>query len=103
MSTNAYLFIGSLSVFGIIGLASYSYYKIFGIRKYKVLKDYEYKNIQIQLIKNPHNNICGICYETLDEHDEICRIVQCDHHFCETCILNQIDENPNQPCPMCMI
>lgn len=98
-------------LFTISGIVYYFYNKICGERKYKIIKDYQYKNLRIQLIKNPQNNICPHCFEVLEENKEICRYPICDHHFCEKCIHEQVDESqsnlkhprdPINPCPMCM-
>lgn len=104
--TNFYFCIVSLSALGLVGI-SFGYWKVFGIRRYKVLKEYIYKESKVQLIKNPQNNVCGICYDILEEHDEIGRFPECDHHFCQKCIHKQIDESHSnlkkrKPCAMCM-
>lgn len=100
-----YLFL--LSTIGITGFCLYSCYnKIFGPKQYKVLKDYVYKNSRIQLISNPHENICAECCEMLNEHEQIGRFPHCDHHFCESCIHRQVDESQSDlqhPCKMCMV
>lgn len=103
-----YFLLLSASVIGVSGLVFYGYNKIFGERKYKVLKDYKYKDLRIQLIKNPQNNVCGICYNILEENEEIGRFPKCDHHFCQKCVHKQIDDSQSNlnlrkhPCSMCM-
>lgn len=96
--------VGFFSILGGLG-----YLKIFGIRKYKVIKDYEYRNSRVQLIKNPQHNVCGVCFDILEENQEIGRFPRCDHHFCDTCIHKQIDDSQSDlkhpkrhPCSMCM-
>jgi len=102
---NLYFGILSFSSLGFVGIALV-YWKIFGLTKYKVLKDYIYKESRIQLIKNPQNNVCGICYDILEEHAQIGRFPNCDHHFCEECIHKQVDDSHSNlrknPCVMCM-
>ena len=111
-----FFLISSVSLFSMCGLMFYSYNKIFGEKTYKILKDYKYKNSNIQLISNPQNNICALCFDILEENDEIGRFPKCDHHFCQDCIHQQIDdsqsnllENPVvlrkkvNPCSMCMV
>ena len=103
--TNLYICVLSFSMVGLAGI-SVAYWKIFGARKYKILKDYIYKDYQIQLIKNPQNNVCGVCYEILEEHGEIGRFPKCDHHYCEKCIHKLIDDSHSnlkkRACAMCM-
>ena len=94
------------------GVVYYLYKKICGEKQYKIIKDYEYKTLRIQLIKNPQNNVCPHCFDILEENEEICRYPACDHHFCEKCIHEQVDESQKNlkaidkpithPCTMCM-
>lgn len=98
---NAIFPLGLLICSGVV----YKYYiKIFGPKNYNVIKDYKYKSSRIQLIKNPQENICPHCFEFLLENEEIARFPLCDHHFCEKCVLKQIDESikDNYPCTMCI-
>lgn len=99
MSEQLYYFVATLGVASFCGL-SYGWWKIYGPKRYKIVKNYNYKNSEIQVIINPQNNVCGICYDLLELNDEIARFKQCDHHFHNECIQKQIDEN--KTCPMCM-
>lgn len=104
--SHLYIGIASLSVFSLVGI-TFTYWKIFGNQRYKILKDYIYKDSRVQLIKNPQNNVCGICYDILEEHEHIGRFPDCDHHFCQKCIHKQIDDSHSnlkkrKPCAMCM-
>jgi len=102
MSEQLYYFIGTVSLASLCGIA-YGYWKIFGPKKYKVVKDYDYKKSKIQVIINPQNNVCGVCYDILELNDEIARFKKCDHHFHNDCIKKQIDiSKSDNPCPMCM-
>ena len=104
MSLHYYLF--GLAICS-VSAVSYCFWRIFKERDYKILKDYEFKDSRIQLIVNPQNNICGICFELLNENDEIAKFHKCDHHFHPDCIHDQIEKSHSQlpglnPCPMCM-
>lgn len=99
-----------LAACGFAGMILLCYKKVFGEKRYKIIKDYEYKKSRIQLIKNPQNNICPQCFDVMEENKEICRFTACDHHFCESCIHQQVDESQGNlltniyihPCSMCM-
>ena len=107
---NVYLFGASATIVGMIGICVYGYQKVFGEKKYKVLKDYQYYDTRIQLIKNPQNNICPHCFDLLEENEEICRFHHCDHHFCEKCIHKLVESSQSNlknlktihPCSMCI-
>ena len=102
---NIYLAGSFLTFLSFCGFGGYLVYnKIFGPRKYKILKEYKYKHSEVQLIKNPQNNICPHCFEILEQDEEIGRFPHCDHHYCQDCIHIQIDNSQSDlhPCQMCM-
>lgn len=103
MATHWIIFIGTATLFS--SLLYYSYIKVFGEKQYKILKDYKYKHSRIQLIVNPQHNLCGNCYDMIDENEEIGRFPNCDHHFCHNCIHKLVDESHSDlkyPCKMCL-
>lgn len=102
-----YFIFGLATIISLSGIVFYGYTKVFSLKQYKILKEYEYKNSRIQLIANPQNNVCASCFEILEENDEIGRFPLCDHHFCQDCIHKQIDDSQSNlkkfnPCSMCM-
>jgi hypothetical protein len=101
---NIYFYLATVSIIGSCGFVYYGYTKIFGPKNYKVIKDYKYKDSRIQLIVNPQHNLCGHCFNDLNQNDEIARFPNCDHHFCSDCVHELVDMSISnlKVCPMCM-
>ena len=42
---------------------------------------------------------CSICLEPIEENKEVKKLINCNHYFHKSCILNWILVNSN--CPLC--